>query len=62
MDATRDCHMKKSKSERDRQIPYDITYMLNLKYNTETGSRWRRSKIWSSPSPTNTSKIHLHVE
>ena len=22
------------KSERDRQIPYDITYMWNLKYNT----------------------------
>ena len=23
-----------SKSERERQIPYDITYMWNLKYNT----------------------------
>ena len=22
------------KSERERQIPYDITYMWNLKYNT----------------------------
>ena len=31
MDATRDCH---TKSERKRQIPYDITYMWNLKYST----------------------------
>ena len=34
MDATRDYHTKWSKSERERQIPYDITYMWNLKYNT----------------------------
>ena len=32
MDANRDHHTKRSKSE--RQIPYDITYMWNLKYNT----------------------------
>ena len=31
---TRDDHTKWSKSERERQIPYDITYMWNLKYNT----------------------------
>ena len=29
----RDYHTKRSKSERKRQIPY-ITYMWNLKYNT----------------------------
>ena len=34
MDATRDYHTKWSKSERERQIPYDITYMRNLKYDT----------------------------
>ena len=34
MDATRDYHTKWSKSERDRQIPYDITYVWNLKYDT----------------------------
>ena len=46
MDATRDYHTKWSKSERERQIPYDITYMWNLKYDTneptyesETGSQ-----------------------
>ena len=33
MDATRD-YRKWSKSERQRQIPYDITYMWNLKNNT----------------------------
>ena len=45
MVATRDYHTKWSKSERERQIPYDITYMWNLKpdtselfYETETES------------------------
>jgi len=33
MDATRDYHSKWSKSERERQIPYDSTYMWNLKYD-----------------------------
>ena len=32
MDATRDYHTKGSKLEKERQIPYDITYMWNLKY------------------------------
>ena len=31
MDGTRDSHMKSSKPERKRQIPYDITYLWNLK-------------------------------
>ena len=30
----RDDHSKWSKSERERQILYDITYMWNLKYAT----------------------------
>ena len=34
MDATGDDHTKWSKSERERQIPNDITYMLYLKYDT----------------------------
>ena len=34
MDATRDYYTKWSKSERERQIPYGITYMGNLKYGT----------------------------
>ena len=33
-DGPRDNHTKWSKSERERQIPYDITYMWNLKYDT----------------------------
>ena len=32
MDGLRDNHTKKSKSERERQIPYNIIYMQNLKY------------------------------
>ena len=33
-DGPRGYHIKQSKSERERQIPYDITYIWNLKYNT----------------------------
>ena len=42
-----------SKSERERQIPYDITYMCNLKYGTnepiyetETDSQTWRTDLW----------------
>ena len=36
MEAARDYHIntKLSKSERERQVPYDITYTWNLKYDT----------------------------
>ena len=34
MDGTRDSHTKSNKSERERQIPYDITYIWNLIYST----------------------------
>ena len=34
MDATRDYYTKWNKSERERQIPFDITYMWDLKYDT----------------------------
>ena len=34
MDGPRDYHTKWSQSERGKQIPYDITYMWNLKYDT----------------------------
>ena len=34
IDATGDYHTKWSKSERGKQIPYDFTYMWNLKYDT----------------------------
>ena len=32
MDGTRDSHTKQSQSERERQIPYGITYIWNLIY------------------------------
>ena len=35
MDGPRHYHTKWGKSERERQIPYDITYMWNLKYDTD---------------------------
>ena len=34
MDGSKDHHSKPNKSERERQIPYDITYMWNVKYDT----------------------------
>ena len=34
MDRPRDYHTKCNMSERQRQIPYDITYMWNLEYDT----------------------------
>ena len=34
MDGTRESHAEWSKSERERQIPYDITYIWNLIYGT----------------------------
>ena len=34
MDGPRDYHTNWSKSDRERQISYDIAYMWNLKYDT----------------------------
>ena len=52
MDGPRDYHTKRSKSDRERQIPYDITYMWNLKYDTneliyktETDSQTQRTDV-----------------
>ena len=35
MDGPRDYHTKWNKSGRERQIPYDITYMWKLNYDTD---------------------------
>ena len=34
LDGPRDYNTKWSKSERERQMPYDFTYIWNLKYDT----------------------------
>ena len=46
-------YAKWNKSDRERQIPYDITYMWNLKndanelvYNTEIDSQSRKTNLW----------------
>ena len=53
MDGPRDDHTKRSKSERERQTPCDITYTWNLKYNTnqhiyetERDSQTWRTDLW----------------
>ena len=35
MDVTRVYHTECSESERERQIPYEITYIWNLTYGTD---------------------------
>ena len=35
LDGPKDYHTKWSKSEKERQIPYDSTYVWNLKYDTD---------------------------
>ena len=44
MDGPRDYHTKGSKSDREKQIPYDIIYMWNLKYypGTSLAGQWLR--------------------
>ena len=53
MDGPQDYHTKQSKSERERQILYDITYMWNLKYDTneliqktKTDSEIYKTNLW----------------
>ena len=52
MDRPRDDHTKQSKSDTERQIPCDISYMWNLKYDTneliqetETDSQTQRTDL-----------------
>ena len=53
MDGPRDDHIEWSKPDRERQIPYDITYMRNLKYDTnelnyttEIDSQTQETNLW----------------
>ena len=43
MGGPRDDHTKRNKSERERQIPYDITYMWNLKHNTNISMKQKQT-------------------
>ena len=64
MDATRNYHIKWSKSERKRQIPYDITDTLILKYGTnepvyktETGSQKEEQTVVASGELLETTEL-----
>ena len=48
MDGPRDYHTKQSKSERERQISYDIMYVESKirHYETETDSQIQRTDLW----------------
>ena len=54
MDGPRDYHTKRSKSESERQIPYDITYMWNLKYDTN-------ELIYKTETDSQTQKTNLRL-
>ena len=44
MGGPRDYCTKQSKSERERQIPYDITYMWNPKYGTNLSMKQKQTQ------------------
>ena len=44
MDGPRDCHTEWSKSDREREISYDITYLQNLKRN-DTNERIYKTEM-----------------
>ena len=46
MDGTRDSHIEWSKSERERQIPYDITYLESNIGHKWTSPQKRKSGTW----------------
>ena len=54
MDATRDSQTMWSKSEKERQILYDITYMWNLKYSTNEPIYKTISILWKMKSTKKT--------
>ena len=45
MDVTEDYHTKWNQSEKERQIPYDITNIWNLKYDSNEIYLWNRNRI-----------------
>ena len=47
MGGLRDYHTKQSQSERERQIPYDITYILNLIYGTNEPIYRKEINSWT---------------
>ena len=47
MEATREYHTKWTKSEQERQIPYDITYIWNLKYDPNQPIYKRETASWT---------------
>ena len=51
MDGTRNSHTKWSKSEREGQMPYEITYMWSLKHGTnDLTTKQKRSWTWRTDS------------
>ena len=57
MGGPRDYHTKWNKSERERQIPYDITYMWNLKYDTNNANEL----IYKTETDSQTKKTNLRL-
>ena len=47
MDGTRDSHPEWSKSERERQIPHDITYIWKVIYGTNEPTYRKQTNSWT---------------
>ena len=45
MDEPREYYAKWNKSDRERQIPYDLTYMCNLKNKTNEQTKQNRNRL-----------------
>ena len=54
MDGPRDDHTKGSKSDRERQISYDITYMWNLKKGYKRTYLQNRNRLTDIEDKQNT--------
>ena len=59
--------VKKKLLQKKKRIPFKSIFFLSYPghfkvHHNRIGSRWQRSRTWSSLSPTNTSKIHLRVK
>ena len=52
MDGTRDCHTEWSKSDREGEISYGISYMWNLKRNdTNELTKWKDTDLQNKLLP-----------
>ena len=60
MDGPRDYHTKLSKSDRERQISYDVTYMWNLKKMIQMNLLTKQKQTHKHRKQTKQKQTHKH--